>query len=53
MAEKKYLDKNGLAYYDTKLKQQVVQATEIRRIEIVDEYPTVEEQGVLYMKVLQ
>lgn len=53
MAEKKYLDKDGLAYYDTELKKKVVQATEIRKIEIVDEYPAVEEQGVLYMKVLQ
>lgn len=53
MAERKFLDKTGLEHYDEELKKKVVQATEIRKIEIVDEYPSVEEQGVLYLKVIE
>lgn len=53
MAEKKFLDKTGLTYYDIELKKKVVQATEIRKIEIVTEYPETEENGVLYMKVVE
>ncbi len=51
MAENDFLDKNGLAHYDGKLKQRVVLATEIREIKIVTEYPEIEETGVLYLKV--
>ncbi len=53
MAKKNFLDKAGLTYYDAELKKKVVQATEIRKIEIVTEYPETEENGVLYMKVIQ
>ena len=51
MAENDFLDKNGLAHYDGKLKQRVVLATEIREIKIVTEYPEIEETGGLYLKV--
>lgn len=47
-----YLDKNGLAYYNAELMKKVVQATEIRSIQIVTEYPSIEEDGVLYLKVV-
>ena len=50
---KSYLDKTGLKHYDSELKKKVVQATEIRKIEIVEEYPSVEENGVLYLKVVE
>lgn len=53
MAEKKFLDKTGLEHYDEELKKKVVQATEIRKIEIVEEYPPIEETGVLYLKVIE
>lgn len=48
-----YLDKNGLNHYNTELMKKVIQATEIRRIQIVTEYPEVEESGVLYLRVVQ
>lgn len=48
-----YLDKNGLNYYNTELMKKVVQATEIRSIQIVAEYPETEQNGVLYLKVVE
>lgn len=54
MAEKKeFVDKDNLIYYTQKLFTKTIKAQEIREIKIVDEYPEVEEDGVLYMKVLQ
>lgn len=54
MAEKKeFIDKDNLDYYTKKLFTKTIKASDIREIKIVDEYPAVEEQGVLYMKVLQ
>lgn len=51
MTEKKFLDKSGLEHYDKELKKKVVQATEIRKIEIVDGLPEIEEEGTLYLVV--
>lgn len=48
-----YLNKNGLAHYNTELMKKVVQSTEIRSIQIVTEYPEQEEEGVLYLKVIE
>ena len=48
-----FIDRKKLQEYDTELKKEVVLAAEIRKIEIVDEYPEVEESGVLYLKVVQ
>ncbi len=54
MADKKtYISKEKLSYIRDKVSSKVVKADEIRRIEIVDEYPSVEEQGVLYLKVIE
>ena len=49
MSEKKFLDKTGLEHYDEELKKKVVQATEIRKIVVVDELPDTEENDVLYL----
>lgn len=55
MAENKisYVSKDKLNYYTNKLFTKTIKAQEIREIKIVDEYPEIEEEGVLYMKVLQ
>lgn len=48
-----YIGKDDLPTILDKISQKVVKSTEIREIKIVEEYPAIEEQGVLYMKVLQ
>lgn len=53
METKKYLDNEGLQHYSNELKKQVIISTEVRKIVIVDEYPPEEEEGTLYLKVIQ
>lgn len=49
----KYLDDKKLKYYNDKLFEKVIASNEIRRVEIVTEYPEVEEKNVLYLKVIE
>ncbi len=53
METKKYLDNQGLQYYSNELKKQVIISAEVREIVIVNEYPSEEKEGTLYLKVIQ
>lgn len=46
----KFLNTTGLTKLWDKIKSLFVQSEQIRKIVIVDEYPEVEEEGVLYLK---
>lgn len=45
-----FLDKNGLTTFWEKIKGKTILSETVRNIVIVDEYPEVEEEGVLYLK---
>lgn len=46
----KFLSENGVSKFWSKIKSFFIQSDTIRKIVIVDEYPEVEEEGVLYLK---
>lgn len=46
----KILDETGLSTLWSKIKSLFIQSDTVRKIVIVDEYPEVEEEGVLYLK---
>ena len=61
-----YLDKTGLQYFWTKLNKKIPKNTsdlnnnsnfitslQIEKIEVVNEYPEVEEENTLYIKVVE